>query len=138
MAEEWPLQDFLELGAFPSAVPCARLHARELLWEWGMSGLSEQVELIVSELMTNAVNSAQAMGKVLPVRLWLLSDRARIMVMVWDANPQGPVRIRADETEERGRGLLLVDALSERWDWHVPHGMTGKVVWALCIKDAIN
>ncbi len=31
----WPLRSFLELGALPSAVPCARLHTRHLLWEWG-------------------------------------------------------------------------------------------------------
>src|SRR6266536_411255 len=35
MADHWPLQTFLELGALPGAVPCARLHARQLLWEWG-------------------------------------------------------------------------------------------------------
>lgn len=34
LSDEWPLQTFLELGAFPSAVPCARLHARHMLWEW--------------------------------------------------------------------------------------------------------
>jgi hypothetical protein len=32
----WPLRSFLELGALPSAVPCARLHTRQLLWEWQM------------------------------------------------------------------------------------------------------
>ncbi len=35
MADEWPLQSFLELGALPGAVPSARLHARHLMWEWG-------------------------------------------------------------------------------------------------------
>ena len=34
MAGQWPLQSFLELGPLPSAVPCARLHVRQLLWEW--------------------------------------------------------------------------------------------------------
>jgi hypothetical protein len=34
MADQWPLQSFLELGSLPGAVPCARLHVRHLLWEW--------------------------------------------------------------------------------------------------------
>jgi hypothetical protein len=37
MTGEWPLRDFIELGALSSAVPCARLHARQLMWEWGNS-----------------------------------------------------------------------------------------------------
>jgi hypothetical protein len=35
---QWPLRSFLELGAFPGAVPCARLHARQMLWEWRLTG----------------------------------------------------------------------------------------------------
>ncbi len=34
MVGEWPLESFLELGALPSAVPCARYHCRQVLWEW--------------------------------------------------------------------------------------------------------
>jgi hypothetical protein len=37
-ADPWPLQSHLELGALPTAVPCARLHARQMLWEWGLPG----------------------------------------------------------------------------------------------------
>jgi hypothetical protein len=37
--DQWPLQSFLELGALPGAVPCARLHTRHLLWEWGWPAL---------------------------------------------------------------------------------------------------
>jgi hypothetical protein len=36
----WPLRSYLELGALPTAVPCARLHARHLLWEWGLNELA--------------------------------------------------------------------------------------------------
>jgi hypothetical protein len=50
----WPLRSFLELGALPGAVPCARLHTRQLLWEWGLIALSETAELLVSEIVTNA------------------------------------------------------------------------------------
>ena len=51
---QWPLCSYLELGALPTAVPCARLHARHLLWEWGLNGLAADTELLVSELVTNA------------------------------------------------------------------------------------
>src|SRR5205085_89988 len=41
----WPLCSFLELGALPSAVPCARLHTRQLAWEWQLTGLGQDAEL---------------------------------------------------------------------------------------------
>lgn len=130
MADDWPLQSFIELGALPGAVPCARLHARQVLWEWGLSGLSENVELLVSELVTNAVKASQPMEQIFPVGLWLLSDKAQVLILVWDANPQPPVWIDAGEEAENGRGLVLVEEISERWDWYFPRG-GGKVVRAL-------
>lgn len=48
--DQWPLQSFLELGALPGAVPCARLHARHVLREWGLADLADSTELLVSEL----------------------------------------------------------------------------------------
>jgi hypothetical protein len=58
MTEEWPLRSHLELGALPGAVPCARLHARQVLWEWGLSQFSENAEMLVAELMTNAIQAS--------------------------------------------------------------------------------
>ncbi len=127
----WPLRSFLELGALPSAVPCARLHTRQLLWEWGLATLSQDAELLVSEIVTNAVQVTQADAGNAPVRLWLLADRARLLMLVWDASPLPPVRVSPDGEAENGRGLLLVEALSTRWD-HFGHHSGGKVVWALC------
>ena len=51
---EWPRRSFLELGAVPGAVPCARLHARQVMWEWGLDALRDDTELVVSELVTKA------------------------------------------------------------------------------------
>jgi anti-sigma regulatory factor (Ser/Thr protein kinase) len=127
----WPLRSFLELGSLPSAVPCARLHTRQLLWEWQLTVLSGTAELLVSELVTNAVQITQADARTAPVRLWLLADRARLLILVWDASPLPPVRVSPDGEAENGRGLLLVEALSTRWD-HFGHHSGGKVVWALC------
>jgi anti-sigma regulatory factor (Ser/Thr protein kinase) len=127
----WPLRSFLELGSLPSAVPCARLHTRQLLWEWQLTALSGTAELLVSELVTNAVQITQADARTAPVRLWLLADPARLLMLVWDASPLPPVRVSPDGEAENGRGLLLVEALSTRWD-HFRHHSGGKVVWALC------
>ena len=129
-ASRWPLRDYLELGALPGAVPCARLHARLLIREWGLATLADDVEILVSELVTNAVHATLALGQAVPVRLWLLADTARILIIVWDASPQLPIRRGASTEAESGRGLLLVEALSHQWGTSAaPAG--GKTVWAL-------
>ena len=74
MNGQWPLQDFLELGALVSAVLCARLHARHVLREWGLARLGDSTELLVAELVTNAVQASRAAAQASSVRLWLLSD----------------------------------------------------------------
>lgn len=126
--DRWPLQSFLELGAFPSAVPCARLHARQILWEWRLTGLSDSAELLVTELVTNAVKISREQ----PVRLWLRADRTRVMILVWDSSPLPPVRMSIGDDDENGRGLLLVETLSTQWNWYFPSSERGgKVVWAL-------
>jgi anti-sigma regulatory factor (Ser/Thr protein kinase) len=131
IAAEWPFRDALELGPLPDAVPCARLHARQVLWEWGHTQLSPGVELLVSELVTNAVTAIRSTGQLSPVRIWLLADPARILVMVWDASPRPPAPVTVGQDAEHGRGLQLVDAISQRWDWYFPPLDGGKVVWAL-------
>ena len=131
-ARRWPLQSSLELGAFSSAVPCARLHARQMLWEWRLTGLSDIAELLISELVTNAVQISRADGQTTPVRLWMLADRTRVLILVWDSSPLPPARMRTSEEDENGRGLLLVETLSTQWDWYFPPPQNGgKVVWAL-------
>ena len=126
--DRWPLQSFLELGALPGAVPCARLHARQILWEWRLTGLSDSAELLVTELVTNAVKISREQT----VRLWLLADRTRLMILVWDSSPLPPVRMSSGDDDENGRGLLLMETLSAQWNWYFPPlGKGGKVVWAL-------
>ncbi len=65
--------------------------------------------------MTNGIAAARAIEPISPVRLWLLADTIRILILVWDANPHQPAPAQADEYAESGRGLLLVQALSRRW-----------------------
>ena len=131
----WPLRSYLELGSLPSAVPCARLHTRQLMWEWGLDGLAENAELLVSELVTNAVQTMAGQEKQAVVGLRLSSDNARLLIEVWDVDPRPPAPKDLgaggipDLEEEGGRGLFLVAALSRRWNWYLTQNPTGKVVW---------
>jgi two-component sensor histidine kinase len=92
--------------------------------------LSESTELLVTELVTNAVKASRAMIEAAPVRLWLASGSARVLILVWDASPQPPVRMDASDEAEKGRGLMLVEAISERWGWYLHENNHGKFVWA--------
>ncbi len=131
-AAPWPLRSNLALGALLSAVPCARLHARLVLREWGLKAFGETVELIVSELVTNGLKATEALDWPVPppIRLRLSSDRSWVLVEVWDGSIQPPVLVHANDAADGGRGLLLVDTLSTRWNWYFPREWGGKVVWA--------
>jgi anti-sigma regulatory factor (Ser/Thr protein kinase) len=129
MRQEWPLGTVLVLGPLPGAVPCARLHARLVSAEWGLGRLSGIAELLVSELVTNAVRVSAQMPDRPPVRLQLRSDGTRLLVLVSDASPEPPVRKDAAPGEESGRGLVLVDELSDRWGWRAHRGE--KTCWFL-------
>ena len=106
-----------------------------MLWEWGLTAFSESTELLISELVTNAMRISWATAQYLPVRLWVVSDRAQIVIFVWDASPLPPVANDAVDDAENGRGLMIVQAVSARWGWDFPPGMGGKVVWAqICLE----
>ena len=131
-AAAWSHESRLELGALPSAVPSARLHARLVLWEWGLDGHADTVELIVSELVTNAVRASGGLRPWIPVvRLWLRSDRDRVVVQVWDGDDEMPVRQDPELDAESGRGLMLVEHLSLEWGSYRPRNPGGKVVWSV-------
>lgn len=132
-AVRWPLRTFLELGALPGAVPCARLHVRQVLWEWGLTAFADNTELLASELVTNGVQISRATAPDAPVRLWLVSDKTQVVIWVWDASPLPPEHTDADSDAESGRGLMLVQAISARWGWDFPQDMGGKVVWAVIV-----
>jgi anti-sigma regulatory factor (Ser/Thr protein kinase) len=138
MSDSWPLSMSLPLGALPGATPCARLHARAVLSEWGLADLAEAAELIVSELVTNAVRASTAPdghprydGAGMPVVvLRLASDRFRLLIEVWDVIPGAPAAAHPGPDDESGRGLMLVAAQCDRWSWQSVPGWPGKVVWA--------
>jgi hypothetical protein len=105
-----------------------------VLWEWGLAEFSESTELLVAELITNAMQASRAAMQDDPLRFWLVSDKAQVVVLVWDASPLPPVPMDVDDAEN-GRGLLLVQAVSARWGWHFPPDVGGKVVWALALPE---
>jgi hypothetical protein len=131
------MRDFIELGALAGAIPCARLHTRLVLWEWGLARLAADAELLVSEMVTNSVAASRSAGRMAPVRLWLLADKTQAVILVWDACHRPPAPVDGvGEDAESGRGLLLVEALSERWGWYYPprhagQPAAGKTTWAL-------
>jgi hypothetical protein len=122
-------------------VPCARLHAKHVLWEWGLAEFTETAEIIVSELTTNAQKASVGLitsrfgGRwrlgAPPIRLWLYSDKERVLIQVWDGDDRMPKPQGMDLEAESGRGLLLVETLSTEWGAYVPEGASGKVVWAM-------
>jgi anti-sigma regulatory factor (Ser/Thr protein kinase) len=129
--QAWPLHSHLELAARPGAVPRARRHARRVLADWNLGALGEPAELVVSELVTNAIRVCPAAGAHREVRLRLASDRACVLIEVQDGSPQPPVPADASAEDENGHGLRLVEAMSAAWDWYPHRASGGKVVWAL-------
>ncbi|MGW6925888.1 SpoIIE family protein phosphatase [Streptomyces sp. NPDC054950] len=111
----WPLSED------PTAARQARGLAREQLAAWGLEDLSMTTELLVSELMGNVVRHAKG-----PVQLRMLRSRTLILE-VSDGSLTTPRIRRASFTDEGGRGLQLVAALSQRWG--ARYTPTGKCIW---------
>ncbi|MFE4616575.1 SpoIIE family protein phosphatase [Streptomyces sp. NPDC056747] len=99
----------------------ARRLARRALARWDLEELTDSVELLISEVVTNAVRYAER-----PVTLRLLKTDV-LRCEVGDDSPQLPRQRRARDTDEGGRGLFLVNRLARRWGATRLSG--GKVVW---------
>ncbi|WP_405543606.1 SpoIIE family protein phosphatase [Streptomyces phaeochromogenes] len=105
----------------PRSVGRAREYARGQLLSWDLEPLVDTAELLVSELVTNALRYGEG-----EIRLRLLLDRT-LVCEVWDAGLVQPRRRRARDTDEGGRGLQLVGLLSDAWgSRRTPRG---KTVW---------
>lgn len=126
-----PLQCSVELEATVRAVSRARMRTRQVLLEWGLERLSECAELLVSELATNAVTASLSLPAAHRVWLFLVSDSAQILIIVWDASGHLPARKDVSAGAESGRGLVLVEAMSDAWGWFRGDQGDGKFVWAI-------
>jgi anti-sigma regulatory factor (Ser/Thr protein kinase) len=111
------------------SVPAARRFAHAFLAEWGLAeaGRCGDVLLCVSELATNALVHGVPAGR--QFRVFLRYDGHVLRVEVHDSGGGVPrVDVHPDDTDEGGRGLLLVTALADKWG--VGERELGKVVWA--------
>ena len=122
------------LSPSPESVKVGRDFTRTTLRDWGMSALTDLAELVVSELVTNALRhgipSACQLVSDRCVRLRLLAQAPFVMCMVTDPGADIPVLRESGPTSESGRGLNVVESCSVRWGWHLLDD-GGKVVWAL-------
>ncbi|MEU8846344.1 SpoIIE family protein phosphatase [Streptomyces sp. NPDC048564] len=111
-----------DLPSDPAAVADARKTASRMLSEWGLEELVFTTELVVSELVTNAIRYSDG-----PIRLRLIKERA-LVCEVFDGGATAPHLRHPRTTDEGGRGLLLVSQVTQRWGTRfVPDG---KIIWA--------
>ncbi|MFE7233755.1 SpoIIE family protein phosphatase [Streptomyces sp. NPDC001231] len=112
-----------EIPADPSLVAPVRKQVVDQLDDWGLSEAAFTAELVVSELVTNAIRYGTP-----PIRLRLIHDESHLTCEVSDTTHTAPHLRRAKTWDEGGRGLLLVAQLTRRWGSR--HTSEGKTIWA--------
>ncbi|WP_155054161.1 SpoIIE family protein phosphatase [Streptomyces blattellae] len=112
-----------DIPADPALVAPIRKQAVVQLDRWGLPDASFTAELVVSELVTNAIRYGTH-----PIRLRLIHDTATLICEVSDTSHTAPHLRRAKTWDEGGRGLLLVAQLTQRWGSR--HTADGKTIWA--------
>ncbi|MFI6496439.1 ATP-binding protein [Nonomuraea typhae] len=119
------LYQFHELSAFePASVAVARRFVERTLREWHAPEISFDAQLVVSELVTNAMRHG---GGALHLRL--LANAGDLACVVSDYSRTAPVPAAPGVFAEFGRGLALVEGLTRAWGWITPPG-PNKFVWA--------
>jgi anti-sigma regulatory factor (Ser/Thr protein kinase) len=117
-----------DLPLDPAIVVDARAAATRQLDLWGLQDLSYVAELVVSELVTNAIRYGKP-----PIRLRLIHDQS-LICEVSDGNSTAPHLRRAHTDDEGGRGLFLVAQLTDHWGTR--YAARGKIIWAeLCLSQ---
>lgn len=118
------------------SVTAARLFALRIMHQWGVTDRSEDVAAVVSELLTNALRHSLPEGPpgaaapCDPIRLGLLHHGPCLLCAVADPSTLNPVPRQPEWQDEGGRGLQVIESLSDRWGFcPAPEGQ-GKVVWA--------
>jgi anti-sigma regulatory factor (Ser/Thr protein kinase) len=121
----------LDLGAVRTAPRCARAWTREVLWEWGAAELADTAELLVAELVTNSLNACAGLD-LGAIRLVLTLDQGELAILVRDSHPGVPLAVQPGADDESGRGLLIVEQLSDRCGWYPLNDQEhAKVTWAV-------
>ncbi|MFE2704406.1 SpoIIE family protein phosphatase [Streptomyces mirabilis] len=112
-----------DIPADPALVAPIRKQVVEQLAAWELSAATFTAELVVSELVTNAIRYGEP-----PIRLRLIHDAETLIFEVSDSSHTAPHLRRAKTYDEGGRGLLLVAQLTQRWGSR--HTADGKTIWA--------
>ncbi|MEW2158953.1 SpoIIE family protein phosphatase [Streptomyces sp. NPDC007189] len=112
-----------DIPADPALVAPIRKQVVQQLDAWGLSEAAFTAELVVSELVTNAIRYGSH-----PIRLRLIHDATTLICEVSDTSHTAPHLRRAKVFDEGGRGLLLVAQLTQRWGSR--HTTEGKTIWA--------
>ncbi|WP_333743218.1 SpoIIE family protein phosphatase [Streptomyces ardesiacus] len=112
-----------DIPADPALVAPVRKQVLDRLADWGLMEATFTAELVVSELVTNAIRYGSP-----PIRLRLIHDTATLICEVSDTSHTAPHLRRARTWDEGGRGLLLVAQLTQRWGSR--HTAEGKTIWA--------
>lgn len=120
-------------GTDAGSVRVARDFTVDTLHQWGVAERCEDIAVVVSELLTNAVRHAlplpRGTGPRRPIRLGLLQPGRWLLCAVADPSEAVPVTQTPGSLAESGRGLHIIRALSDNWGYTTPDPM-GKVVWA--------
>ena len=111
-----------DLPADPAVVASARQQVATQLADWGLDDAAFTTELVVTELITNAIRYAHS-----PIQLRLIRDRT-LICEVSDGSSTAPHLRQARGLDEGGRGLLLISQLTQRWGSR--QTPLGKTIWA--------
>jgi anti-sigma regulatory factor (Ser/Thr protein kinase) len=117
----------LTLASLPNAPSYGRLLVQRYLRTWGIEHMIDKARLVMSELLTNAVKASAELTTI-QIRLVVLGGTS-LIIEVRDCNPEPPILKDVASDNEGGRGLMIVDALSERWGYYHPTHRS-KAVWA--------
>src|SRR5215472_10157984 len=121
-------------GTGAGSVRAARGYVIATLQRWGVAERREDIAIVISELLTNALyHAVPPPGHTrpqLPVRIGLLQPGPCVLCAVTDPSKTAPVPQGLSPLAETGRGLHIVCALSDRWGYTTLSD-TGKVVWAV-------
>ncbi|OPF80045.1 hypothetical protein VT50_0215015 [Streptomyces antioxidans] len=117
------------MPALSTSVAEARRHVVQRLGSWGIDqDTRDSAELIVSELFTNAVRHTSSED--VRCSLQLIGTRLRLEVADQGCARTVPEARSVSADQEGGRGLMLVEAMSEAWGVRPNQGGAGRAVWA--------
>ncbi|MGW7616953.1 ATP-binding protein [Streptomyces antimycoticus] len=126
-----PYEVKFRLSRLRNSVPRARALLHSVLGDWDIGQETGEVaELILSELVTNALRVRVPNGRLVGVRIARLLDEGVLRLEVSDAGDGKPEVRKPEEDETCGRGLLLVEALAHRWGYERRSCGIGKTIWA--------